>query len=175
MGNLVLRHLSFEKWIEITKLAQELEIPSYNLIAVIAFESAETFSPQVGNPKSTAVGLIQITSVGIQSIPQYSLDKVGKMNFYDQLWGPVKAYLIANKAEKLHSLADLYMTVFAPSRRLSPWDFVLYKAPRKSYNDNKLLDKENKGFITKGDAASQVYRMLERVVLRVKKLDEERI
>jgi tRNA A-37 threonylcarbamoyl transferase component Bud32 len=48
---------------------------------------------------------------------------------------------------------------------------VLYQAPNKSYNQNSGLDDAKKGYITKADAAQEVYKKLEKVKARVKKLE----
>jgi hypothetical protein len=101
----------------------------------------------------------------------YSYQAIGQMSFEDQLFGPVVDYLIANKAVGRKELADLYMCVLAPRFVARPMDSVLYRAPNKSYNGNSGLDDAKKGYITKADAAQEVYKKLEKVKARVKKLE----
>jgi tRNA A-37 threonylcarbamoyl transferase component Bud32 len=93
------------------------------------------------------------------------------MTFEEQLLGPVIDYLIANKAVGRKELADLYMAVLAPRFVTRPVESVLYRAPNKSYTQNKGLDDAKKGYITKADAAQEVLKKLERVKARVKKLE----
>ena len=64
------------------------------------------------------------------------------------------------------------MCVLAPAAVGKPADFVLYRSPRKSYTQNKGLDKEGKGYITKEDATEQVSKKLEKVRARVKQLEK---
>jgi hypothetical protein len=170
----LLHKLTLERWQLIKQAACVLEVPAEHLAAVIAFETGEAFSPHVSNPFSHAIGLIQFTPVGYESIKGrgYSYRDIGVMTFEEQLFGPVVDYLTANKATGRKELADLYMCVLAPAAVNKPHDFVLYRSPRKSYTQNKNLDDAEKGYITKADAAQKVYKKLEKVKARVKQLEK---
>jgi hypothetical protein len=175
----LLKGLTLEKWRLIQQAATVLKVPALHLAAVIAFEAGESFSPQVENPLSGAVGLIQFTKVGVSSIPHFAKGwewektkaHLKGMTFEQQLIGPVVSYLIANNATGRQELADLYMAVLAPRFVTRPLESVLYQAPNKSYNQNKGLDDAGKGYITKADAAQEVFKKLEKVKARVKQLE----
>jgi tRNA A-37 threonylcarbamoyl transferase component Bud32 len=64
------------------------------------------------------------------------------------------------------------MAVLAPLFVKRGMDSILYRAPNKSYTQNKDLDDARKGYITKADAAQEVYKKLEKVKARVKKLEK---
>lgn len=170
----LLHNLTLERWQLIKQAACVLEVPAEHLAAVIAFETGEAFSPHVSNPFSRAIGLIQFTPVGYESIKGrgYSYRDIGVMTFEEQLFGPVVDYLMANKAVGRKELADLYMAVLAPRFVSRPMDSVLYRAPNKSYTQNKGLDDAGKGYITKADAAQEVLKKLKKVIYTVKQLEK---
>lgn len=168
----LLHNLTLERWQFIKQAACVLEVPAEHLAAVIAFETGESFSPQAANPLSGAIGLIQFTPTGYESIRgrEYSYKELSLMTFEQQLLGPVVDYIRANRGAGQQGLADLYMCVLAPAAVGKPDDFVLYRSPKKSYTQNKGLDKGGKGYITKADAAQQVLKKLEKVKVRVQQL-----
>jgi hypothetical protein len=176
MAQATLSKLTLDKWRAIQLAAEMLYIRDYHLASVIAFETAESFSPLAENPLSGAIGLIQFTAVGLTSIKgkTYTFGELKKMTFDEQLFGPVVQYLRANGAERASKLSDVYMAILAPKAIRQPMDFVLYSAPHKSYTQNKGLDPEGKGYITKGDATDQVYKKLDKVLERLKTLERER-
>jgi hypothetical protein len=175
----LLHDLTLEKWRLIQQAACQLNVSALHLAAVICFETGESFSPLAENPFSGAIGLIQFTKKGVSSIPAFVNKqdwwavkaRLKKMTFEEQLLGPVVDYLIANKAVGRKELADLYVAVLAPLYVKRGMESVLYQAPNKSYNQNKGLDDAKKGYITKADAAQEVYKKLEKVKARVKKLE----
>jgi hypothetical protein len=62
-----------------------------------------------------------------------------------------------NHKASYRNVGDVYQAIFAPGYFPHTSDStVWYKAPSDSYELNKALDKDNKGYITRGDAASQV-------------------
>jgi hypothetical protein len=179
MAATLLKGLTLEKWQLIQQAACKLDVPALHLAAVICFETGESFSPLAENPFSGAIGLIQFTKVGVLSIPEFTNNQGWKavktrlkgMTFEQQLFGPVIDYFRANRAVGLQGLADLYMCVLAPAAVNKPLDYVLYRSPKSSYNQNRGLDDEKKGYITKADAAQEVLKKLEKVKARVKKLE----
>lgn len=173
-----MKALTKEKWGIIIEIAKALKIPAHNLAAVIAFESVETFDPAIRNPKSGATGLIQFTERGLTSLTkvttkEYNLESIGFMEFRTQMEYPVFEYLKANKAVGCVHLSDLYMAILCPNNVGKPSSAVCYKAPYQSYRQNKGLDKNKNGFITKLEASREVYAKLNNVVLRLQELDDE--
>jgi len=127
------------------------------LMAAMAFESAETFSPSIQNKQSGATGLIQFmpkTAKGLGT----TTDALAAMTDVEQL-DFVAAYLKPFKG-KMTSLSDVYMTILLPSAVGKPEAFVLFKQGTKAYEQNKLLDINKDGEITKNEAASFVQKKL---------------
>jgi hypothetical protein len=63
---------------------------------------------------------------------------------------------------KMKTLSDAYMTILFPKAVGKPEAFVLFSSPSTAYNENRGLDVNNDGSITKGEAASKVQRELEK-------------
>ncbi len=145
---------------KVDQISSDLGIDPNWLMAVMAFESGGTFSPSEPNHSgSSGVGLIQFTkSTG------YDLEKLKKMTGEDQL-DYVAKYLQAHKG-KLGSLSDLYMSVLWPDAIGKPDDHVLFKSPSIAYKQNRGLDVDDKGAVTKADAAAAVERKYQEGVRR---------
>ncbi len=173
MTKALLHNLTLEKWRLIKDVACQLDIPALNLATVIAFETSESFSPGAVNPYSKAIGLIQFTKEGYKAIKDYgySYDAIGRMDFEQQLRGPVVDYLTEWDMLGETDLASLYMSIFAPAKRYREGTHKVYIAPSKRYEQNKGLDKEKKGYITKNDAAEAVFQMCKKVVKRINQLE----
>lgn len=171
--------LTRDKLNKIWEVENELELERNSLVAVIAFESAGTFDPQVRNKFSGAVGLIQFTKMGLTSVPDYDMVTVATMTFEEQLV-VVKEYLQANGLKKLRrqykqpTLCELYLMVFAPSFVGKDMDSKVYSDPSKSYKQNKYLDTIKKGYITKRDICSRITKHSEQF-FRANKLFKELI
>lgn len=119
------------------------------LMAVMAFETGNSFLPYVKNPGSSATGLIQFTSGTAKSLGTSTV-KLARMTAVEQLdW--VEKYFEQYKG-RIKNLGDAYMAVFAPRDGLGkPDSTVLYTAPSEEYNRNAPLDTQYKGYITRGD------------------------
>lgn len=173
MTKALLHNLTLDKWRLIKEVSCQLDIPALNLATVIAFETAESFSPVAVNPHSRAIGLIQFTKLGYKAIQDngYSYDAIGRMDFEEQLRGPVVDYLKEWDMVGETDLASLYMSILAPTARHKEGTHKVYIAPSRSYEQNKGLDKEKKGYITKNDAAEAVFQMCKKVVKRINQLE----
>src|ERR1700682_4742234 len=123
------------------------------LMAAMAFESAETFSPSIKNKLSGATGLIQFMPKTAKALGT-TTDDLAAMTAVDQL-DFVAAYLKPFK-NKMTSLSDVYMTILFPKAVGKPEAFVLFADPSKAYKKNKGLDINKDGQVTKGEAASKV-------------------
>lgn len=145
-------------------IAAELETNPDFLMAAMAFESAETFSPSIFNAAgSGAVGLIQFmpnTASGLGT----SSELLAKMSAVDQL-DCVKKYFLPYKG-RISALDDLYMVILWPSAVGKSTDYVLFykddKKHPKLYAQNKGLDVNADGKITKAEAAAQVRSKLDK-------------
>jgi hypothetical protein len=123
-----------------------------HLAAVISFETGGTFSPSIKNPGSSATGLIQFMESTARRLGTTTAELAG-MSVIEQLdW---VARYFASWSGRLHSVADVYMAVFAPVGVGQAESFVLYADPTAAYQANKGLDSNGDGTITKGEAASR--------------------
>lgn len=142
-------------------IAQDLGVQADHQMAIIAFESARTFSPSVKNMAgSGATGLIQFmpkTAIGLGT----TVDRLAAMSAIEQLeW--VHKYFLPYKG-RMKTLSDMYMAVLWPAAVGKPDDYVLFdrKTRPTAYRQNAGLDTNKNGQITKFEAAAKVYQMLE--------------
>lgn len=99
-----------------------ISVPS--LAALIHFETAGKWDPAIGNPNSSARGLIQFTNATAQGLGyKDSADLVAKNpTITAQLMGPVNEYFKKAFASIPHNGTDqdLFMSVFYPAYRRKP-------------------------------------------------------
>lgn len=137
-------------------LAAYLGAPPNALMSCMAFESAETFSPSVRNRVSNATGLIQFMPYTAPKLGT-SVDELARMTAEQQL-DYVAKYFKPYKG-KLKTIDDLYMAILWPKAVGKPSSYVLFDtnspATVKAYAQNKGLDADKNGQITKAEAAAQ--------------------
>jgi hypothetical protein len=148
---------SFKK--ALLDIAAGLACDPSHLMACMAFETGETFSPRIQNSATQATGLIQFMPNTAQNLGT-STTLLAKMSATDQLRF-VQKYL-SPFSGKMKTLSDAYMTILFPKAVGKPEAFVLFSSPSTAYNENRGLDVNNDGSITKGEAASKVQRELEK-------------
>lgn len=134
-----------------------------HLMACMAFESAETFRPDIKNAAgSGAVGLIQFMPATARGLGT-STQALALMTAVDQLdW--VRMYFKPYTG-RLHTLSDVYMAILWPAAVGKPEDFVLFAKPSIAYTQNAGLDLDRDGQITKAEAAALVQAKLDRGLL----------
>jgi hypothetical protein len=88
------------------------------LMAAIAFETRETFRPDIRNPVSNATGLIQFLPSTAQSL-HTTVNELAQITPEGQL-DFVEAYFNLKNAKHLHSVADVYMAIQWPVATHSP-------------------------------------------------------
>lgn len=140
--------------------------PSY-LMACMAFESGETFSPSIKNAKgSGATGLIQFMPSTAQALGT-TTEELASMTAEEQL-DYVEKYFKPRKG-KLKSLDDVYMAILWPAAVGKPSDYVLFAKndPEhpKRYMLNAGLDFNKDGIVTKAEAADKVRKKLAKGLL----------
>jgi len=146
--------------IKLLEITRALDVNPDFLMAAMAFESAETFSPSIKNAAgSGAVGLIQFMPSTAKALGT-TVDALEKMTAEDQL-EYVRKYF-APKHGKLHSIEDVYMAILYPAAIGKPSDDTLFKAGTTVYKQNKGLDANSDGKITIHEAASAVRKKYER-------------
>jgi len=130
--------------------------PSF-LMAAMAFETGETFSPSKRNSVSGATGLIQFmpqtaTSLGTSTAALAAMTALQQLDFVERYFTPYIGRLVA--------LSDLYMAILWPAAVGKPEAKVLFAQPSAAYTQNKGLDVNRDGQITKGEAVSKVQQKL---------------
>lgn len=141
-------------------MADELGMPKAtgadDIMACIAWESGETFSPSVKNMAgSGATGLIQFmpeTAIGLKT----TVAKLAQMTAEDQLNYVYKYF--KPYAGKLNDLGDLYMAILWPAGVGKPMAYTLWDKNTRptTYRQNSGLDVNKDGKITKGEAVQKV-------------------
>ena len=144
---------------EVIILAAGLECDPSHLMAAMAFETGETFSPSIRNRQSGATGLIQFMPATAKSLGT-STAALAAMTAEDQLMF-VGQYFNAWSG-RMKTLSDVYMAVLWPRAVGKPDASVLFAAPSNAYAQNAGLDVNRDGEVTKGEAASKVQRALDK-------------
>lgn len=146
------------------RIARELMLPEDNganwLMTCMAFESGETFSPSVRNAAgSGAIGLIQFmprtaADLGTNAMALATMTAEQQLEY---VWRYFKGH-----RGRIHSLSDMYMAILWPLAMGQPDSFVLWDQGKRptTYRQNSGLDGNNDLVITKGEAASKLYKML---------------
>jgi peptidoglycan hydrolase-like protein with peptidoglycan-binding domain len=146
--------------IKLLEITRALELNPDFLMAAMAFESAETFSPSIKNAAgSGAVGLIQFMPSTAKALGT-TIEALEKMTAVDQL-NYVRKYF-APRHGRLHSIEDVYMAILYPAAIGKPSDNTLFESGTKVYKQNKGLDANNDGKITIQEAAAAVRKKYER-------------
>jgi peptidoglycan hydrolase-like protein with peptidoglycan-binding domain len=143
---------------KVIQIASDLKVNPNFLLAVMSFESGETFSPSVKNAAgSGAVGLIQFMPSTAKQLGTTTA-ALAAMTAEDQLDFVAKYFRQFKKP--LLTIEDVYMAVLMPSAIGKGSDFVLFRKPSKAYDQNKGLDINKDGLITVGEAADRVRKKL---------------
>lgn len=125
-----------------------------DLMSCMAFESAETFSPNIRNAAgSGAVGLIQFMPSTAQGLGT-TVENLSLLSAEDQL--DYVAQYFKPYAPRIHSLSDMYMAILLPKYIGQPDDSQLFTNGSVAYRQNSGLDGNSDGIITKAEAASLV-------------------
>ena len=143
-------------------MAGRLGISEADLYAVMSFETGGTFNPGIRNAAgSGATGLIQFmpsTARGLGTTTEAlaGMSRVDQMKY-------VEKYL-SNKGIRGGNLSDIYMSVLFPAAVGKPDSFVLFGRGAMSgytgraYDQNRGLDSNGDGSITKAEASAKVLR-----------------
>lgn len=143
--------------LEVRRMAGRLGIDASWLMAVMAFETGGSFAPGERNPVSGATGLIQFMPATARGLGT-STGELARMTPVQQL-GYVEAYL-EPYADRLRSLEDLYMAVLWPAAIGRPAGYALFEWPSVAYDQNRGLDADGDGAVTKWEAAAKVRAQL---------------
>lgn len=143
---------------KVLAIATKLEVDPNFLMACMAFESNETFSPAIQNAAgSGAVGLIQFMPSTAAALGT-TTEALAAMTATDQL-DYVSAYFWPQRG-RLKTLSDVYMAILWPAAIGKSDDYVLFDqadtAHPKRYIQNHGLDFNDDGQITKQECAARI-------------------
>jgi hypothetical protein len=135
-------------------ICQELGVTPDYLMACMAFETGESFSPSILNAAgSKAVGLIQFMpntakALGTTSEALSQMTAVAQLDYVLKYFKPHKG--------KLRTLEDVYMAILYPAAIGKPADHALFKDPSKVYTQNKGFDRDKDKQITLAEISYSV-------------------
>ena len=133
-----------------------------NLMAAMAWETGETFSPSIKNRAgSGATGIIQFmpaTALGLGT----TVEVLAKLTAEQQLYYVYRHF--RPFTGKLKTLSDVYMAILWPRAVGQVEDYVLWdqRSRPTTYRQNSGLDVNKDRVITKREAASKVQAILEK-------------
>ncbi|BDU36673.1 transglycosylase SLT domain-containing protein [Vibrio nigripulchritudo] len=139
---------------KVVLVCKELGINPDFLMACMAFETGETFSPKIKNAAgSGATGLIQFmpsTAKGLGT----TTEKLAKMTPVKQL-DYVKKYFWPYR-NRIKKLEDVYMAILYPAAIGKPTSHALFKKGTIAYKQNSGFDKNKDGNITLSEISIKV-------------------
>jgi hypothetical protein len=135
------------------QMCADLGCESNDLMAAMAFESVETFSPSVRNPMSGATGLIQFMSdtargLGTSTEELAAMSAESQLEYVDRYMRPYQG--------RLSSISDIYMAILWPRAVGQAEDYPLFPSGTIQYTQNAHLDVDGDGVVTKQEAAGLV-------------------
>lgn len=141
-------------------IASELGFDPNWLMAAMAFESGESFRPDIKNAAgSGATGLIQFMPTTAKNLGT-SVQSLSKLTAEDQLKFVYK-YFVPYRG-RIKSLDDLYMAILWPAAIGKPADYKLFIRGGVTYRQNAGLDRDKNGYVSKAEAAAAVRAKYER-------------
>lgn len=153
--------------VRVVEIGDHLAINPDFLMACMAFESGETFSPSIKNAAgSGAVGLIQFMpstaqALGTTTQQLANMSAVKQLDYVEKYFQP--------KLGRLKTLEDTYMAILWPIAIGKSNNYVLFDRKDaehpKRYIQNAGLDFNGDGLITKIEAAAKVRIKLEKGLL----------
>jgi len=139
-------------------VSSNLGIPSEDLLRAMHFETGGTFSTSIKNPTGSATGLIQIIESTAKSLGT-STAELAKMTREEQMVY-VEKYLTPYKG-RMKDFGDIYMAIHLPVAIGKSNDYVIYDNQTlrtRAYKQNKGLDANKDGKVTKGEAVTRASR-----------------
>lgn len=141
-------------------IAETLEVNPDYLMACMAWESGETFSPSIKNAAgSGATGLIQFMPSTAKALGT-TVGELSQMRAEDQLNYVYKYF--RGYAGKLKNLGDVYMAILWPKGVGKPDSYVLWdkRLSPVTYRQNAGLDINKDGRITRDECLTKIKQKL---------------
>ena len=151
---------------KVASVSSELGFDPNDLLRVIDFETAGSFSPKAqpirkdGTKISSATGLIQFLEetakgLGTTTADLYNMTAVEQLDYVKKYFEP--------KKDKIKNFGDLYMAVHWPVGVGKDDSYVMYRKDsedpkiRAAYNSNKSLDTNDDGTVTRGETLARLF------------------
>ncbi|WP_252108974.1 MULTISPECIES: hypothetical protein [unclassified Halomonas] len=126
------------------------------LMGCMAFESGRTFRPDIRNAAgSGATGLIQFMPATARDLGT-TTDALARMSAVDQLEYVYRYFTKYQWHRRVKCLEDMYMAILMPKYISSPLGAVLFNDGTRAYTQNRGLDANEDGKITKAEVAAKV-------------------
>jgi hypothetical protein len=142
---------------KVLEIAAQCGMDPNHLMAAMAFETGETFSPKIKNSHSSATGLIQFMAATAKALGT-TTTALAAMTVEQQL-DYVEAYFRPWRG-RLKTLSDVYMAILWPRGIGKPESYVLWAKGTPAYAVNWGLDTNRDGAVTKAEAAAKVHAKL---------------
>ena len=140
----------------VNTLSSKYELDPSVLLGIMDFETGGSFDPAQKNAAgSSGTGLIQFMRSTARDLGT-SVEDLSSLSRSEQLtW--VEKYLDQYESKiKGGDVADVYMAVLYPAAIDKPDSYALFTRGTLAYTQNRGLDKDGNGYITKAEAASTV-------------------
>lgn len=154
-------------------MSRRLGADPSNVMACMAFETGETFSPSVRNAAgSGATGLIQFmpktaANLGTSTAALAAMTAVDQLVYVEKYFQPFRG--------RLKNLGDVYGAILWPAMIGQADDYVLFDANDakrpKLYLQNRGLDVDKNGKVTRLEVCAKVRGKLDRGLLAGNVLD----
>lgn len=123
------------------------------LMAVMHFETADTFSPSIKNPQSSATGLIQFMDatakeLGTTTAALAAMTNVQQLDYVDKYYA-----MQIRRHGTIDNVAEAYLAVFYPAAISWPMTRVF---PQAVYRVNKVFDLNSDGSLTKDEIIRKI-------------------
>jgi len=156
--------VSSEFALKVGEIANDFGLDPSWLMACMAFETGETFSPTIRNAAgSGAIGLIQFMPATLAALGT-SVEEAAAMTAVEQL--DLVAQFFLPWSQKLHSLGDTYGVIIWPGMIGKPDDYVVFRKDDPDhparYVQNAGLDYNHDGLITRAEIVQRVQKELDK-------------
>lgn len=156
-------HVTKEFLNEVKRCSELLGVKPLWLMACMHFETMGTFDPSKKNQAgSSGTGLIQFMERTAKDLFDKGTEFLAGLSATRQL-KYVHEYFSSRISQygALRSVDDCYMAILYPEAIGKPSSFVLFSEGTKGYSQNRGLDSNGDGTITKAEACARVRQSLE--------------
>lgn len=137
----------------VNSTSTNLGINQDDLLRIIEFETAGSWSPSVKAPTSSATGLIQFIEstaegLGTTTAALAQMSRAEQMQYVEKYLEPYKG--------RINNFGDLYMAVHWPAGVGKEDSYVMYERGSAAYDANRSLDTNGDGTVTRGETLGRV-------------------